>query len=872
MTLSDSEKPTIYVLFSQALERPAKERPAWLASQCDPESSTYHEVLSLLEVLQDNPSYLEEPLFGQTQHMWESLLDPNLQFPEMNDYHLKELIYQGQNASVYLAEQYPPDGRICAVKVFFPSLYSRDLAKRFILEQQVSLHMDHVNIAKVFEFGHTREKHLFFSMEYVPGKPITRYCDQQSLSLKHRLELFLRVCEGVSYAHRKGIIHRDLKPSNILVDSHLGIPKIIDFGLAKASRPFPGIKHSPNSVGFLMGTPPYLSPEQASGNSEDVGVRSDVFALGILLYIIVCGEDPYNLEWVDTPIATLGSLIRDHTFDPPSVALSKSKTQTDICKLRNTNFKSLYKRLKEDVDWVVLKAVEKDPDRRYSGMDALIADIQNLILHQEVTARPPNRGYRIKKYLLRHKLRLFFTFVFTSSLLIITVVSLFSFYKVSAAKEETQVFNRMLEQLFTAGDPRLTKQGVSLEDYFLVLEERIQEVQIDQPIQAAHFFNLLGKTEIGLGHYNRAAQVLEKGHHLLMENHETDTRVYAENAYFYGMSWLYQDQETQALSMFQEAEAAARNLDDPAFHFRLRRAFLDLKRNLPNQDPDALLEEYSNLLNEQHQVLGQFHEDSLLTATNLANYLQKSGRFADAELYYRRLYKQKEQFYGTDHPYTANAANLLANNLYFQGKALESLPLAKLAAACFQKVLGENHPYTLSGFINLANHYDQLGFFAEAAEYYRKVIALPISSKPANFQYTLPAMNNLADLLMRQGCLSEALEIKEQELSLYQQHYPQTHVPFLESRLTYAELLLRNRQFYLAEDELQDLYEKFIETSAPGFLTDLTMGFLAISQAQLTGAPMPTPLYLQAKKNLRGTGYAPYLTDLAGISAGVPNP
>ncbi len=315
-------------------------------------------------------------------------------------YRLLEKLGEGGMGQVWLAEQSAPVKRHVALKLIRSGIYDNAVARRFASEQQSLAIMEHPAIAKVFDAGSTPAGQPYFVMEYVPGLPITRYCDQKKLKIRERLELFVRVCEGVQHAHQKAIIHRDLKPSNIPVTELDGKaqPRIIDFGIAKAT-PQPGADQTLSTRGGApMGTPGYMSPEQADPALGDVDTRTDVYSLGVVLYELLAGVHPFDSRrGQKQPFDQVLRQIREEDPPNPSTKLSQEKeASTATAEMRGTEPRQLVTILGGDLDWITMKALEKDRTRRYGTPSELAADITRYLRNEPVQARPATPGYRLR--------------------------------------------------------------------------------------------------------------------------------------------------------------------------------------------------------------------------------------------------------------------------------------------------------------------------------------------------------------------------------------------------------------------------------------------------------------------------------------------
>ena len=322
-------------------------------------------------------------------------------------YKLLRRLGEGGMGQVWLAEQTAPVQRQVALKLIRVGRYDDELLLRFRAERQSLAMMDHPAIAKVFDAGAMPDGQPYFVMEYVPGVPITKYCDDKRLTIRQRLELFIRVCEGVQHAHQKAIIHRDLKPANILVTEVDGkpMPRIIDFGLAKATGPQISDETMMTRAGDWVGTPGYMSPEQADANA-DIDTRTDVYSLGVVLYVLLTGDQPFDLsQWKKQPFYEVMRQLREIDPVKPSTKIRKQDAVT-LAKLahkRQNEPRMLVRQVSGDLDCIVLKALEKDRDRRYATPLDLAADVNRYLRNAPVSAHSAGIAYRARKYIRRHR-------------------------------------------------------------------------------------------------------------------------------------------------------------------------------------------------------------------------------------------------------------------------------------------------------------------------------------------------------------------------------------------------------------------------------------------------------------------------------------
>jgi serine/threonine protein kinase len=446
-------------IFKAAVKLPADRRAAYLDQACGDNQALRQEVESLLQAHEAPGSFLGR--LGAGRGMTEDY-PPITERPGtvIGPYKLMEQIGEGGMGLVFVAEQQHPVRRRVALKIIKPGMDSKQVIARFEAERQALAMMDHQNIAKVFDAGTTETGRPYFVMELVHGVPITEYCDANKLTPQQRLELFVPVCQAIQHAHQKGIIHRDIKPSNVLVTMYddKPVPKVIDFGVAKAIEQRLTEKSVYTQFGTLVGTFEYMSPEQAEMNAFGVDTRSDIYALGVLLYELLTGTTPLEKQRLrEAAFDEIRRIIREEEPQRPSVRLSTSGTLAKVAAARKTEPAKLSRLMKGELDWVVMRCLEKDRSRRYDTASGLAKDVERYLKDEPVEARPPSAWYRLRKAARRNRAVLTVAGVVAAAVVIGTAATLWQAAKrieeqaIAAAKlkeqEEARIAERRQEKL-----------------------------------------------------------------------------------------------------------------------------------------------------------------------------------------------------------------------------------------------------------------------------------------------------------------------------------------------------------------------------------------------------------------------------------------
>jgi serine/threonine protein kinase/tetratricopeptide (TPR) repeat protein len=700
------------------------------------------------------------------------------QVSRVGPYKLLQEIGAGGMGTVWMAEQTEPIRRRVAVKVVKEGMDSAQVLARFEAERQALALMDHPNIARVLDAGRTPAGRPYFVMELVKGQPITRYCDEQRLGVRERLELFAGVCRAVQHAHQKGVIHRDLKPSNVLVAPYDGVPvvKVIDFGVAKATGQQLTERTLFTGFGALVGTPEYMSPEQAEVNNQDVDTRSDVYALGVLLYELLTGSTPLTRKRArEEALLEVLRAVREEEPPRPSTRLSDSKELPSIAAQRGAEPARLTKLVCGELDWIVMKALEKDRSRRYETSSALAADVERYLGDEPVLACPPSAWYRFGKLVRRHRGPVVAAAVFVLLLAAGAMGSTLGLVRALDAEQKTRtaleaetaakqqlrqamdaLTDDVVETMF-ARQPELAEQEKDFLSKVLALYEsatrQLEEMAETRLLRARGFYkvaflrNLLGQQREAKADYRQAILLLGQLADELPGVSEYRQRLAsADNNLGIVLAELGENGEAE--QALREAVALREKLatDSPgerSFRRELAAGWNDLASALQTQGRlDAAEKAYHRSLEVQERLaaaadaLPADRQGLARTRSNLGQVLRKQKRNAEAEKLYRLALPVQQQN-AEAFPNMARLCRELADSHGGLGIVLAEMGKDGEAEASFQKSrelrnkIADLYPNVFSYQHELAKGYDDLGYFmlrrrktAEAEQAYGQAVQL----------------------------------------------------------------------------------------------------------------------------------------------------
>ncbi|MCZ6690273.1 MAG: serine/threonine-protein kinase [Planctomycetota bacterium] len=775
---------------------------------------------------------------------------------QVGPYRILETLGEGGMGSVYLAEQTEPVRRRVALKLIKSGLDTKGVIARFEAERQALALMDHPNIARVFDAGTTDAGLPFFVMELVSGESITDYCDRQRLDTPDRLRLFQQVCYAAQHAHQKGIIHRDLKPSNILVSvpGEEPVVKIIDFGIAKATSQKLSDRTIFTEQGHFVGTPEFMSPEQAEGSVVDIDTRTDIYSLGVILYRLLVGTLPFeSRELRAKGHSELLRFIREEEPSRPSTRLSTLGKESDrVAKARKTNPSTLGRILRGDLDWITMKALEKDRTRRYGTASELAADIQRHLSHEPVLAGPPGAAYRIGKLIRRHRGPVAAAAIILFVLVAGLATSLALYFRAERAREaeeehkiaavaarddarrqttvadearqaekiqreeaeqqkaaaenaheeaedertraqseadKAKAITRFLQDMLSSVDPGKDGREIKVSEVLSRAAKQIDDSFEEEPLVAAVLRLTMGKTYHALGIHDEAEALVREA----LETHRSHL---GEMHPLTLTSMNNLAVEWMTLGKLEEAEAL------------LRQSLAGRREVLGHEHPETLAttsnlatllqhrgemkeaeDMYRQVLALERRLLGDEDPGTLSSMGNLAFVLTARGKLDEAEKLHRQVLKVRRARLGGEHPHTLISMGSLASLLKDQGELDEAESLFRATLDGHRRVLGEEHPHTLATADNFALLLQEMGNLDEAEPLLRRTLETCRRTLGDDNEGTIASMGNLSLLLQRRGQLEEAEVLRRKSLSAHRRVFGAEHPGTLSGMTNLASLL-----------------------------------------------------------------------------------
>jgi len=781
MSLPDSGDEEM--LFAEVLALPETARAAFLDQACGRDTALRTSVEALLRAHLAANSFLPSVVGGGARPA-----DGAVAFVEeqpgdwIDRYKLLQQIGEGGCGIVYMAEQEEPVRRRVALKVIKLGMDTKAVIARFDAERQALALMDHPNIAKVLDAGATDSGRPFFVMELVRGIPVTKYCDEHNLATEQRLELFSQICQAIQHAHQKGIIHRDIKPSNILVTLHDGIPvpKVIDFGVAKATQGRLTDQTYFTAFEQFIGTPAYMSPEQAEMSGLDIDTRSDVYSLGVLLYELLAGRPPFDPKtFLSAGIDEMRRLIREVDPPKPSTRLSTltEADQTTVARLRGTAPAQLSTVLAGDLDWIVMRCLEKDRTRRYATPSELVADIQRHVRNEPVIARPPTTGYLLRKLIRRHKLGFAAGAAVAVSLIAGLVVSSVLLVREHAARERAVVAEATQSRLHREADASASQArlaaatseqvarfvtdmlegvgpGVALGQDSKLLRgildataRRLDTELQDQPGIAADLRDTLGAVYIDLGQSAVAESLLRAAVATHRAEAGNDSAKAATSLHLLGRALRLLNKYAEAEAVLQESLAIRRKLfggDSPLVADTLTELAWVAFGNRRVADMRTMVKE---ALAIRRRAFGNEHPAVAASLFDLGRAAQQEVDHVGAARLLEEALAMRRRLLDKDHPAIAESLDKLGFSYAHElDRKAEATAVYRESFTIRRKVLGDAHPAMVVSLLRFAGQQPAENVAPETLALAREFVASQRNLLPSDSPLLGPTLLALATL------------------------------------------------------------------------------------------------------------------------------
>lgn len=760
--ISDTTK-IVEVFHEARIRAPGAARDAFLADACGADAELRAEVKQLLAADEQAGDFLEQDVGGAAVGDTEVVeLVSGKPGDLIGRYKLPQQIGEGGFGIVWMAEQVEPVSRKVALKIIKPGMDTREVIARFEAERQALAMMDHPHIAKVLDAGATDQGRPYFVMELVKGVPVTGYCDEAALGTRERLRLFGDICSAINHAHQKGVIHRDIKPSNVMVTLHGDKPvvKVIDFGIAKATQGRLTERTLFTRFEQFVGTPVYMSPEQTATSGLDIDTRSDIYSLGILLYELLTGQPPFDAKSLASAgYEEMRRIIREVEPPRPSMRLSTlaGDERTSLAKVRRMGPEKLERLVEPDLDWIVMKAIEKDRARRYETADGLARDVERFLADEPVSATPPGAAYRFRKFARRNRVAMRVAATIAAVLVVATAVSTWQAVRATRAAERAQAaekksseslaqlarerdakeqarldaeaVSKFLTEVFASPDPERDGRTITVAESLDKAVGRLETELAGQPERRAKLQSVLGQTYLTLGLYREAAAL--------------DEKVYR---YHQAHSGPARAETLNALGRFAVSCHHAGRLDEA---IRLQEEFITRLRDIPNP---------------AQEVVDELHS----ARVNLANFYHEVGRFHEALQVNEEELKRSRELFGPEDPRTISLMHNLASCYANLDRAGEALQMQEEVTALRRKVHGPDHRETLAAMHNLAMFYGEAGRYADATAMNEEVLALRRKMLGSDHPDTLKTMSNLSADYSVAGRNEKALTLHKEVVAGYQ--------------------------------------------------------------------------------------------------------
>ena len=895
-------------LFAAALAKNTPtERAAFLDEACSGDVALRRRVEALLQS-HENDEFLRTPAVMRpdeptslAQSATEALMTtvdstaPSERAATMiGPYKLLQQIGEGGMGTVFVAEQTQPVRRTVAIKLIKDGMDGRQVLARFGAERQALALMDHPNIAKVLDAGATEQGRPYFVMELVKGIPITRFCDERRLTLRERLELAIPVCQAVQHAHQKGIIHRDLKPSNVLIALYDGkpVPKVIDFGVAKATGPRLTDQTLYTEFGAVVGTLEYMSPEQAELNQLDIDTRSDIYSLGVLLYELLTGSTPLERKRLKTAVFfEVLRMIREEDSPLPSARLSTTEELPNIAACRHVEPRKLSGLVRGELDWIVMKALEKDRNRRYETANGLADDLRHYLDDETVEACAPRAGYRLRKLVRRHRGPALAAALVLLALLAGVIGTTWGLYRAEQARraeanqralaetnerkavdqsriaEAVQTFlqhdllsqagpTEQADTLRQVGGGFVATENPTIKELLDRAAAELTPLKIEgkfprQPEVQASILKTVGATYWSIGEFAKSLDFLSRSSDIYLRvfgADHPDTLSTLENL---AAAKLQSGNTAEAVGLFEQVRDARAKTLGPDHPDTLTTLDNLARSSLIGGNTAEAIAQYEQVRDVRLKKLGADHPDTLTTLDNLARAYLDVGKTAEAVSLFEHVRDARLKTLGADHPDTLITLFGLAQAYARTGKTTEAMAVYEYVQDACMKKLGADHPLTLVTLHDLAHMYGGMGKTAEAIALYEQVRDTCTKKLGADNPLTLATLDNLAWSYLLTGKTAEAValleRVRDARAKVLGADHPHTLITLNKLAQAYRAAG-KPAEAVTVYEQVRAIQVKKLGTDHPDILT--TLATLALAYEDAGRRELALPLFQQAASGI----------------------
>ena len=798
----------IQEIFWQALKLKANEREEFIANECD-DKRMREEVYSLLKAHKQE-SVLDIPIDSIRESVFIQADNRNLIGEVIGRYEILSQIGTGGMGTVFLAKR--ADGEYeqkVALKLLKGYITSEEQKTRFRLERQILASLQHENIARLFDGGVTSTGQPWFVMEYIDGLSITDHCDKNRLNIRERIELFLNVCSAVRYAHQKLIVHRDLKPSNILVTSE-GQVKLVDFGIARMLNDEQASDRTSATESIIPLTPAYASPEQL--RMESISTSSDQYQLGVILYELLTGFRPYQIEGYS--ISRVEEIVCMTDPAQPSALLNQENFKSEantVLKCRATDSKQYAKELRGDLDYILLKALRKEPEDRYQSAEQMADDLKRFLNQEPVIAHPASKWYKTAKFLKRHTIEsaaagitivLVVIYLFTLTWHSAQTQAALEQAKIEAEKSEQVV--AFLVRMFESGDP-YENYGDSLRASELLEqgEENAEKLQ-NQPEVQAHIYDVIGRVYQSLGEFEQSANVLGKSVELRKNNNLGNSITLADSYYHLASSKHHIGDYSEADELFNIALDIYRNNPNHLSVEYANTLYLAAKIKTIRGEPSEAISMHKNSLGMRKDLLGESHRDVASGYHALGETYLYAGQPVRSLEYLDKAFDLYSELFGSNHPHLAGVHETMARSYQDLDNYDDAEQHLKRALSIRKSVLGEDHVETGISRKSLADYYRKRRNFEKAEEIYLELLDGMNDPNPLR----RPVVQAMAELYTQKELHELAEPYYRQTVELLKSTLSSTHPRLLKSELRLGKNLLALNKFEESESILVKLIDK----------------------------------------------------------------